>query len=131
MVRLRGHHLVCLNFFRGGGYNREFRENLAEVIAKAEKGDKIEVIQGADDVCRSCPDLKDGKCAHTPDSDAGIRQLDAKAAARLGVSPGDTVLWREMKARVAATPKEWFLSFCDACEWEKTCVERKKNLGVL
>ncbi|MEW6173248.1 MAG: DUF1284 domain-containing protein, partial [Bacillota bacterium] len=116
MIRLRGHHLVCLHFFRGEGYNREFIDNLEEVLGKAEKGDTIEVIEGADDVCRACSELKDGQCAHTPDADANIRQLDAKATVHLGVSPGNTVLWQDMKARVAATPKEWFVPFCDGCE---------------
>ena len=60
VIKLRGHHLVCLHFFKGEGYNLEYVENLAYILKRAEAGDGIEVAAGADDVCNTCPSLKEG-----------------------------------------------------------------------
>ena len=34
-VRLRGHHFVCLQFFRGEGYSEEFVTQLAVLLDRA------------------------------------------------------------------------------------------------
>lgn len=38
MIRLRGHHLICLHFYRGEGYSREFVENLEDIVRRAKGG---------------------------------------------------------------------------------------------
>lgn len=130
VLKLRGHHLICLHFFQGEGYSREFIENLKGVVGRAEAGEEIELVEGADDVCRACPALKDGRCASKPDAEAEIREMDVEAAAHLGISAGERVHWRDLKVKVGATPKEWFAAFCAGCDWEKACVERKRGLGL-
>jgi len=55
-AKLRGHHLICLNFFKGEGYSEDFISNIHSVIGE----DNIEIVQGPDDVCAWCPYLKDG-----------------------------------------------------------------------
>ncbi|MEW6446477.1 MAG: DUF1284 domain-containing protein [Bacillota bacterium] len=132
MIKLRGHHLICLQFFRGEGYSREFVENLENVIGRAERGEEIELVEGPDDVCRTCASLHDGRCTSEPaGGEAKIRPLDSKAADRLGVGIGERVFWREITARVSATPKGWLAAFCEGCRWEDACLEGKKKLGVL
>ena len=64
MLKLRGHHLVCLHYFQGEGYSREFVCNLQELVHRAEKGEPVEVVVGPDDVCRACPNLRKGRCRH-------------------------------------------------------------------
>ena len=59
-MKLRGHHLVCLHFFTGEGYTKEFIDNLNRILKKAEAGEEIEVINSADDVCIKCPYFKGG-----------------------------------------------------------------------
>ncbi|MEW6573377.1 MAG: DUF1284 domain-containing protein [Bacillota bacterium] len=132
MIRLRGHHLVCLQFFRGEGYDRVFIENLQTVVGRAVKGEEIEVVEGPDDVCRACPSLEEGRCSSQPaGGEANIRELDEKARAHLGIGVGERVLWREVFARVSVTSEEWFAGFCEGCEWEKACVDRKKDLNLV
>jgi hypothetical protein len=121
MIRLRGHHLICLNYYRGEGYDRVFIENLEDIMRRANQGEKIEVVAGADDICRVCPTLRGGKCVAKPGMDAEIRKLDTQATAHLAVEIGARVLWREIKSQVAATPKEWLAAFCAGCDWETVC----------
>lgn len=130
MIRLRGHHLICLHFLRGEGYSQEFVENLKDVVRRATEGKEIEVVEGADDICRACPKLQEEKCTAEPGVDAEIREMDAEAAAYLGVGVGTKVLWQEVRAKVRTTPKEWLAAFCEGCEWEKVCAEEKKMLGL-
>ncbi|MDI3281646.1 MAG: DUF1284 domain-containing protein, partial [Bacillota bacterium] len=126
--RLRGHHLVCLHFYRGEGYSPDFVARLGEVVQRAGAGEEVEVVAGADDVCRACPYLADEQCAHRPGAEAGIQALDRTARSFLGVSPGDRVRWGEIKARVEAAPEEWFAAFCAGCGWRGLC-ERVRGAG--
>lgn len=130
MIRLRGHHLICLHFYRGEGYSREFVENLDDVIRRATEGEEIEVVEGADDICRACPTLQGEKCVARPGVDIEIREMDAEATAYLGVEVGSKVFWQEMKSKVMAMPKEWLVAFCEGCDWEEVCAEIKKALGL-
>ena len=61
-MRLRAHHLICLHFFKGEGYTPEYVENLRFIVGRAKARERIEVVMGADDVCKPCPFLKDGIC---------------------------------------------------------------------
>ncbi len=131
MIRLRGHHLICLHFYRGEGYSREFVENLEDVVRRATEGEEIEVVEGADDICRACPTLQGEKCVARPGVDAEIREMDAEAAAHLGVEVGSKVLWHEIKAKVMTTSKEWLAAFCEGCDWGEVCAEKKKVLGLV
>ncbi|WP_334109772.1 DUF1284 domain-containing protein [Thermodesulfitimonas autotrophica] len=131
MLKLRGHHLICLHFFRGEGYSQEFVANLREVVARAQAGEEVELVAGADDVCRACPALEGDKCQAKPGVDAAIRKMDAAAAAHLGVKVGERVRWAAVKEKVAATPPGWFAAFCAGCDWEQVCAPRKKELGLL
>ena len=61
-IKLRGHHLICLPFFTGDGYNPEFIRNLKEILIRAQSGEEVEVCSGVDDVCTMCPFLKERRC---------------------------------------------------------------------
>lgn len=121
VLRFRGHHLVCLHFYRGAGYDRIFVEKLTDLVRRAEAGEEIQVVAGADDVCRNCPYLAGERCAHKEGADPEILALDETARSFLGVKPGDKVLWRNLKTMVAAAPAEWFARFCEGCDWRGLC----------
>ncbi|MDK2880179.1 MAG: uncharacterized protein PWR06_2895 [Thermoanaerobacteraceae bacterium] len=121
MVRFRGHHLICLNFFQGEGYSQDFIDNLKQLLDRAEKGEKIEVVAGPDDVCKVCPSLKGDICTHKEGADEEIKELDNQARSYLGVEPGQKVDWKEIRQGVAKIPGSWFSDFCKGCDWEKVC----------
>jgi hypothetical protein len=114
---LRGHHLICLNFFRGEGYSEEFIENLYEVI----KIEKIEIVTGADEVCRKCPYLKEEKCRSSDYTDEKIHLQDKEALRLLGFKPGMTVDWKMIASKLPEILEEWEAEFCYACGYRKVC----------
>ncbi len=121
MLKFRGHHLICLHFFQGEGYNQEFIRNLQDLTGRAEKGEIIEVVAGADDVCRACPHLRKERCWHKDDAEAEITKLDHLALRYLGASAGEKVTWDQIKKKVSSAPQEWFSAFCSGCEWAPVC----------
>ncbi|MFO7153149.1 MAG: DUF1284 domain-containing protein [Bacillota bacterium] len=121
MIRLRGHHLVCLHFYQGDGYPAEYLDDMKKVIGRVNEAEKIRVVWGPDDVCASCPYLSEGRCGYQDGMDEEIKELDLKALELLKVDPGEEVNWREIKEKVASASRDWFLSFCKGCVWERHC----------
>ena len=63
-IKLRYHHLLCINFFIGKGYSNEFVENFKYWKNKLEKENPlIEIVGFKDVICDKCPNWEDDKCA--------------------------------------------------------------------
>ncbi|HWR59934.1 MAG TPA: DUF1284 domain-containing protein [Thermodesulfovibrionales bacterium] len=119
---LRGHHLICLHFFNGKGYSPEFIKNLRAVL-RAAAGSGVKVSQGADDVCRACPSLNDGKCMYDEHADEEIQEMDAFALKLLKEAPGGKTEWHLIRERVPGIFPLWKERYCKKCSWEKACEE--------
>lgn len=111
MLKLRGHHLVCLHYFQGKGYSQEFIRNLQELVGRAQEGEPVEVVAGPDDVCRACLNLRKERCRHKNDAEAEIKKLDCRALCYLGASVGERATWEKSKTRSAPLPKSGFPLF--------------------
>jgi hypothetical protein len=126
MVRLRGHHLICLHFFLGEGYNPEFIDNLKEVLKRAEAGEEIEIWAGADDVCRECPYLRGKLCLYDKDAENEIREMDRTAIELLGLEKGTGVKWTDINKKIRGIFREWAERYCEECDWRWVC-EKNSN----
>jgi hypothetical protein len=116
-TKLRGHHLICLNFFRGEGYSDDFIENIYEVL----KREKVEIVAGWDEVCSKCPYLKGGKCANKKYSDEMILAQDREALRLLDFTSGKTVDWKTIVERIPDILDEWKAQFCGGCGYKNVC----------
>ena len=120
-ARLRGHHLICLHFFAGEGYSEHFVACLSETMRRSRVAGVV-VTEGADEVCRACPELSGAECvSEQAGGDAEIRRIDARAMELLGVTPGDVLAWDESGRRVPAILDAWFDEACDGCTWFDVC----------
>jgi hypothetical protein len=120
-VKLRGHHLVCLHFFRGEGYNPEFIENLRQILRKVEGGNEIEICKEADEVCKKCPYLKEEKCFYSRNAEAGIREMDRRAVKLLRVTIGERINWVDIGEKIPEILGEWAREYCKDCDWREVC----------
>jgi hypothetical protein len=120
MLNLRGHHLICLNFFKGEGYDEVFIKNLKEILGKMEK-ENIKVVEGFDDICKSCPYLKDGKCQYEEGAEEKIREQDKVALELLKIKEGEIVKWEEIKNKLLEVFSQWYERYCYDCDWLKVC----------
>ena len=120
MPILRGHHLVCLHFFDGEGYDEAFINNLEDTLRRAEDAD-VEITEGADKVCAACLHLKEGRCMQSEGADKEIRGMDRKALELLGLSTGDKTGWKALRSKVPEIFPEWYSLYCIDCDWRKMC----------
>lgn len=117
IAKLRGHHLICLNFFRGEGYSEDYIRNIYAVTGKEE----IEIVRGGDDVCARCPYLKDKICSNSDYTDEMIRHQDSEALRLLGFEPGMKVDWKMISEKLPGIIEEWKAQFCAGCGYRKVC----------
>ncbi len=120
MLSLRGHHLVCLHFFTGEGYDEAFISNLRNILTRADDED-ITITSGADDVCISCLHLIEGRCEYTEDADADIREMDKKALDLLNLSDPGRAGWDALRDSVRKIFPEWHSLYCSECDWRGAC----------
>lgn len=120
MLKLRGHHLICLHFFSGEGYDEVFVRNLRDILQKAES-EEIEVCDGADDVCVRCPYLKDYKCQYDEHADEDVRMMDAKALSLLTIDLNTKVRWQDIGEKIPAIFHRWHERYCNECDWNNVC----------
>lgn len=125
MLKLRGHHLICLHFFSGEGYDSVFTENLTDVLRRA-VGEDIKVCGDADDVCEKCPYRNGFKCKYAEDSDEDIRKMDDMALSLLGMEKGSIIRWEKTKEKLPEIFHKWHKHQCRECEWHKVCEKSEK-----
>jgi hypothetical protein len=119
-IKLRGHHLICLHFFHGEGYNAEYVENLSHVLKMAAYKE-IEICNGIDDVCKKCPYVKDEKCYYNEHADEEIKEMDEKARRLLNLTTGMKIKWYKIKKELSGIFNEWSESYCKDCNWRQVC----------
>ncbi len=124
VVELRGHHLICLHFFRGEGYNKDFVENLRIIIEKAES-EFVRVVNGADDVCKKCPYNVNGICNYSETSEEEVRELDELALNLLSIKVGNTVTWKEIREKIPKVIDTWREKACKSCGWKNVCLKNQ------
>lgn len=140
VVRLRPHHLLCLQNFRGNGYSRAFIKKMTEIAGllgfrsfstepPAEKPDPgvnrslsddhyILLAEGSDDLCESCPNCIEGQCSS--DKPALFDELVLQACGyRYGL-----LLTRGLEtAGFPLMSPELLRTCCPGCQWFSLCME--------
>lgn len=62
-IKIRPHHLLCLQFYVGRGYNENFVNNLNDIISNLNSNNyEIILVDGNDDICKCCPNLINNVC---------------------------------------------------------------------
>ncbi len=124
MVRLRGHHLLCLLTFVGEGYTPAFTRNYLRIAARLSAGEAIEIVEGPDDICAPMLGTPDAHC-----DNESIRSRDEHALAATAESLGIPleagsilVLDGERLGRLRAAFADGAIrAACGGCEWSAFC----------
>lgn len=120
--KLRGHHLICLHFFSGRGYDQKFISNLRLTLEKASHSG-VEIVSGADDICIACIHLKNEKCSYSEQAYDEIRKMDRFALQLLEENAGVKMNWNQVKDRVSKIFPLWAKKYCKKCSWKTVCEE--------
>ena len=125
MVRLRAHHLMCIQGFRGHGYDPAFTAHLGRIAAAValDPSAPVTVVDGVDDVCAGCPNRAGEACAWPGGGEEDVRRHDALVMDAIGLRPGDSTSFAAVADRLRREPTalEAVLASCRACRWAGVC----------
>jgi uncharacterized protein len=126
LIRLRGHHLICLHFFSGEGFQTEFIENLREIIKNAEAGEEVCACSGPDDICNRCPYLKAELCLYKKEADEEIRKMDQAAQELLHINTREEINWLDLTEKITGIFSAWSGQYCIGCDWKRVCEKNRE-----
>ena len=96
MICLRPHHGMCLAYFEGKGYSDGFTVNMQKMLEFFEKGADIELTVSGDEICKECPNLKEGSCV----SAGLVEAYDRKVLEACGLSEKAQMRFQEFVENV-------------------------------
>ena len=120
-LRLRGHHICCARFWNVSFEDRGWSFKAAEdEVKQALLSDirEIQLIEGVDYLCATCPLRSGDVCASSRGGDGPVRKWDALLLKDLGVSSGtmmDAARWRRLVDSKAP------FKVCQRCPWRSQC----------
>lgn len=136
-LKIRAHHLLCIQGFQGYGYSHNFVANMTEVIKKVTDTNlEVEIIAECDVICSCCPYNRKGMC-QTYDSAWKVKSMDVHVLEKLGLKEGtkgrikDILYLVNTRLRNISDIQE----ICGDCDWKGKCLwfisrNKHKNLDV-
>lgn len=124
-IRIRAHHLLCIQGFQGKGYSAQFVENMRQKIdfLHNNSSKKIRVIDEWDDICASCPHLEENICSESPGAENKIKNMDIMAMSVLGLECGQEYFFENILDRIRENINLSHLKqICGSCSWKNTCL---------
>ena len=123
---LRGHHLLCLKGFQGYGYSEEFCKNMSEINSlRKQKDTRIILVNKDDDICKCCPNLKDGLCQN-PSQNLKITDMDNNVISRISQDKEYSAVELFEKADELFKNKKSVEKICFNCNWSEKCLFYQK-----
>ncbi len=122
-MKLRPHHLFCERFLKVELPDRgaEFEQVQQKIIDVMESNDDtlVEMIEGVDELCRVCPDFRDGRCENAFGDEDAVRKWDGIIIKGIGASYGEIRTSEEWGRLIG---KKAPLDFCrNRCHWNSIC----------
>lgn len=124
LIKVRGHHLLCLLTFRGMGYGPAFVKNFKRIVKNfASHPESVIILTTESDViCSSCPYNKDGRCFKKENSRATTKAHDKRVLKMFGFKEREEVEIHEIldKIKSKISPRN-LLKICKKCSWLGHC----------
>ncbi|MCH5186788.1 MAG: DUF1284 domain-containing protein [Oscillospiraceae bacterium] len=128
-MKLRPHHILCLQKFTGHGYDEEFTRHMTSVVMSLAQSPEaeIEIIRGCDELCGNCPNNSGGACT----SLEKVAEMDSGVLKICGLDYGNSTDWAELAqtARKRIFETEEFYNICARCQWFELCSGTEVNYG--
>ncbi|MBI1822070.1 MAG: DUF1284 domain-containing protein [Nitrospirae bacterium] len=121
-VPIRGHTLLCLQGFRGEGYDPMFTAHMSAIHRRLTQDPHIlvQVMTSPDTFCHSCPNLSaENSCRlHGDGTEVTMVEQDKEVMRRLGLKSGDILSWETILKKISATVRPEMLNeICGECPW--------------
>lgn len=125
IIKLRGHHLLCIQGFQNKGYNKSFIDNMASLISFLnENADvNVKIINWDDDICSFCPNLNsDGFCKDF-ETNQRIKKRDDLSLDFLDLKYGEIYSYLSILSKMFdVLDFDKVDTICNDCEWQNVCL---------
>lgn len=121
-LTLRGHHLLCLKGFQGYGYDDTFVENMKKINSIRKQNDTtISIVNSPDDICSSCPNLKNNLCKNESQN-CKIINMDNEVLKKISQTNEFNSIELFGKIDELFNTKESVSEICFNCIWHDQCL---------
>lgn len=124
-MKIRAHHLLCMQGFQGYGYSEDFSKNMAEVLKKLKSSpeQKIQIVDECDVICSCCPHNKKETCKNVF-SNWKIKRMDRTVLKKLGLDAGTCI---SVSNAIYLVNKKFnarsnIQDICGGCKWNEKCL---------
>lgn len=125
-IKIRAHHLLCLQGYQGYGYNSRFTVNLEKVAALINRTSDLEVkiVTDSDLICDYCPHNGILGCRKDQNSSSKIKAMDTKVLEKLDLKEGGSAKIQNIIALTNVKFKTYFdiQPICGNCQWKEKCL---------
>ena len=123
MFKLRPHHGICIGFFQGKGYSKEFTEHMTDTIKYLEENNpQICVDSSTDEICRACPNNINGQC----NGDEKVSAIDKRCLDAVNIKDSTIINYKDYKALIKEKilDKAIGINICKDCQWSHICYKQ-------
>lgn len=121
---LRGHHMLCMQMFRGEGYSDGFSQGMTAVIGRirSNPSSRVRLVRRPDEICANCPNLTgQDQCSL---SNRDVVKKDQGVFKTLGLKEDENgeicISYREALGLLRQNmTEEAFTEICGTCRWQK------------
>ena len=125
-IRLRGHHLLCLQGFQGYGYSEDFVLNMVRINEMRKSADcTVTLTNEPDDICSACPNLKDNLCENKKQNEI-IVEMDNEVLSHLNMNNEDNSIDLFNEVASIFNSSDSVENICNECKWAEKCLFYKK-----
>jgi len=125
-LKIRGHHLLCIQGFQGYGYSPDFVANMAQIVESlnSRPDTEIEMVAECDDICSACPHRQGRHCHKRADSPQAVTNHDRRVLGKLGLEVGWWGTAQEVFALASARLSSLAEAreVCGKCGWQEQCL---------
>ena len=122
MLLIRAHHLFCIQGYQGYGYDNSFIENMNHIYKlMLEDNECIQLCTYNDDICKKCPNLKDGFCINSKNN-AKIVDMDKKVLKIINYNNEKFNSKDLIRLLNKLISKKDILDICGKCMWIDKCL---------
>ena len=127
-MKLRPHHLLCIQGFSGRGYSDSFIENMTALTTRLRNNTEtvVEIVFSTDDICGKCPKMLGDDLCERNDK---VKRFDHKVAAYFDIKEKNYIYQDIIYAIKAKMTLSMMDDICSNCEWFPISACKRNILG--
>jgi len=127
-VKLRPHHLLCTQGYRGKGYSSDFVENMTAITTYLQNDTNafVEIVFSTDDICSKCPNMIGTDLC---EDNGKVKRFDKKVIDYFGLEE-KTYLYQDIICEINSKITTLIMDdICFDCNWYAVSACKKIILG--